>query len=235
MDSIKLIVVGETNVGKTSIISQYINNAFSEEYSMTMNSDKLMKDIELSNGSKINIEIWDTIGQSNYRIINNIFVKNTKIALLVYDITDHNSFDILNEFYKQVIEVNEKENIFFAVAGNKSDKYEEQVVSKEEGEEYAKSINALFFETSATDHECIENLFKIVVFEYLKSIIKTNKEKFDKNQFKNNKKINNNKSHNKNIIDEEIIEIALKEIKEKNENNKSFIIKYKKRKKQSCC
>ena len=168
MDIIKLIVVGETNVGKTSIISQYINNTFSEEYSMTMNSDKLMKDIELSNGSKINIEIWDTIGQSNYRIINNIFMKNTKIALLVYDITDHNSFDILNEFYKQVIEVNEKENIFFAVTGNKSDKYEEQVVSKEEGEEYAKSINALFFETSATDHECIENLFKTVFLNILK-------------------------------------------------------------------
>ena len=53
MDSIKLIVVGETNVGKTSIISQYINNTFTEEYSMTMNSDKLMKDIELSNGSKL--------------------------------------------------------------------------------------------------------------------------------------------------------------------------------------
>ncbi len=193
MDSIKLIVVGETNVGKTSIISQYINNAFSEEYSMTMNSDKLMKDIELSNGSKINIEIWDTIGQSNYRIINNIFMKNTKIALLVYDITDHNSFDILNEFYKQVIEVNEKENIFFAVAGNKSDKYEEQVVSKEEGEEYAKSINALFFETSATDHQCIENLFKDIVNYYdEQKNPKIEEHLRDSFMLKNNKHVNNN-------------------------------------------
>ena len=57
-----------------------------------------------------------------------------------------------------------KENIVIGAVANKSDLYDNQVVSKEEGEEYAKSINALFFETSATDHECIENLFKIVRF-----------------------------------------------------------------------
>ncbi len=88
MDIIKLIVVGETHVGKTSIISQYINNTFSEEYMMTMNSDKSIKEIELFNKTKINIEIWDTIGQTGYRAVNKIFMKNTKIALLVYDITE---------------------------------------------------------------------------------------------------------------------------------------------------
>ena len=235
MQSIKLIVVGEKHVGKTSIIDQYINNHFSEEYIMTMKiSDRSIKDIELSNGSKIKLEIWDTIGQGQYRLMNNLFMKNTKIALLVYDITDQKSFDELNELYEQVNEVNGKGKVYFSVIGNKSDLYEKQVISKEIGEEYAKSINALFFETTATDHECIDNLFKLVVFEYVKSKIKSKKEQFDEIQFKNNKKINN-KSHNDSLIDEDIIEKALKEVQEKNEKINSFNIKYQKKKKKNCC
>ncbi len=177
MDTIKLIVVGDKHVGKTSIIGQYINNIFSQEYIMTVSTDKSIKEIELENNIKINIEIWDTIGQEHFRAVNKIFMKNTQIALLVYDIKEQKSFDALNEFYNQINEVDGKENIFFVVAGNKSDLYEEQVVSKEEGKEYAKSINALFFETSAKDHEYIENLFKEIIAEYVNNIVKLNDEK----------------------------------------------------------
>ena len=166
MNSIKLIVVGEKHVGKTSIIIQYIENKFSHEYVMSTNADKSLKEIELENGTKIRIEIWDTAGQEIYRATNKIFMKNTKIALLVYDITDQKSFDALNEFYEQINEINGKENVFFAVVGNKSDLYEEQVVTKEKGEEYAKSINALFFETSAKDNESINKLFFKMSFQY---------------------------------------------------------------------
>ena len=183
MNSIKLIVVGEKHVGKTSIIIQYIENIFLNEYVMSTNADKSLKEIELENGTKIRIEIWDPAGQEIYRATNKIFMKNTKIALLVYDITDQKSFDAINEFYEQINEINGKENVFFAVVGNKSDLYEEQVVTKEKGEEYAKSINALFFEASATDHECIENLFKDVVTEYAKNITKNNDDK--KKEIKN--------------------------------------------------
>ena len=160
---LKIIFVGEAQVGKTAIITQYTENRFEEEYMLSMNSDKRQKEVELTNGKKVKIEIWDTIGQIGYRAVNKIFMKNTKIALMVYDITNEKTFDILNEFYEQVIEVNGKENVFFVVVGNKSDLYDEQIVSKEEGKEYAKKISALFYETSATDHECIVNLFKDVV------------------------------------------------------------------------
>ena len=105
-----------------------------------------------------------TIGQHQLRTTNKIFMKNTKIALIVYDITYENSFKNLNNFYNEMYV--KKENIVIGVVANKSDLYDNQVVSKEEGEEYAKSINVLFFETTATEHECIENLFNNVVNYY---------------------------------------------------------------------
>ncbi len=95
MQSIKLIVVGEKHVGKTSIIIQYIDNKFSQEYVMTTNADKSIKEVELENKTKIKIEIQDTIGQEIYRTVNKIFMKNTKIALLVYDIIEQKTFDSL--------------------------------------------------------------------------------------------------------------------------------------------
>ena len=98
MDTIKLIVVGEKHVGKTSIIGQYINNIFSQEYIMTVSTDKSIKEIELENKAKIKIEIWDIIYEEHFRAVNKIFMKNTKILLLVYDITEQKSFDTLNEF-----------------------------------------------------------------------------------------------------------------------------------------
>ena len=195
MKPLKLIFVGEGQVGKTAIINQYVNNTFLEEYITTMNSDKVQKIIKLENGNEINIDIWDTIGQIGYRAVNKIFMKNTQIALIVYDITNQQSFDVLNEFYEQINEVNGKENVLFVIIGNKSDLYEEQVVTKETGEDYAKKIGGIFFETTATDHECIENLFKDTVIEYLK---KKKPELLSNNPKENNEpdkiedKINNN-------------------------------------------
>ena len=236
MNSIKLIVVGEKHVGKTSIIIQYIENTFSNEYVMSTSADKSIKEIELENGTKIRIEIWDTAGQEIYRAANKIFMKNTKIALLVYDITDQKSFDALNEFYEQINEINGKENVFFAVVGNKSDLYEEQYVAKEKGEEYAKSIKALFYEVSATDHESIENLFKDVVIKYAKNITKNNDDK--KNEIKNetNEKIDNKPVDNK-LPDKSQIENALKKIGNPKREG-SFQLKNEKKeenKESGCC
>ena len=232
MDTIKLIVVGETQVGKTSIINQYIENQFSEEYVTTMTQDKSTKEIELENKTKIKIEIWDTVGQIGIRGTNKIFMKNTKIALLVYDITDQKSFDVLNEFYEQVNEVNGKGKVYFVVAGNKSDLYEDQVISKETGEEYAKSINALFYEISAKDHECIENLFKESVTEYVKHIVKSNDDNTKKDEKQNDSKeqIDNQPVDNK-VPNSKQIENALKNISDVNPSETFKLSNEKKKKK----
>ncbi len=209
-NKIKLILVGETKVGKTSIITQYIKNDFLEEFITTTSQDKSIKEIKLENGEEIVLEIWDTIGQQKLRTTNKIFMKNAKIALIVYDITNENSFKNLKVFYNEINEYIGKENIVIGVVANKSDLYEEKVVSKEEGEEYAKSINALFFEISAKDHECIENLFKDIATEYVKNIVKLNNEiKKDDINNDNNEKIDNKPVDNK-LPDQKQIENVIK-------------------------
>ena len=117
----------------------------------TYSQDKSIKEIDLKNGKKITLEIWDTIGQESLRATNKIFMKNAKIALLVYDITNQETFDNLNSFYNEIDNVIGKNKVLLGVVGNKSDLYEEQVVKNDEGQKYAKSINAFFFETSAKD------------------------------------------------------------------------------------
>ncbi len=166
MERLKIVLLGSICVGKTSIIDQYIRNGFYELFEKTIVADKSIKEIVLSDGKKIDLEIWDTPGSKIYISVSKHCLKNAKIVLLIYDITDKRSFEELNYFYNDICEVNEKENIFFCVVANKCDLYEDQIISSELGKKYANTINALFFEASATDNENIEYIFKEIVNEY---------------------------------------------------------------------
>ena len=164
---LKLIFVGHGKVGKTSLINQYINKTFTEGYVMTVGGDKTLKKLNVK-GRDLNIEVCDTAGQNEYRAVNKIFMKNTDIALIVYDITNRKSFEELNNWIKGVKEINNNKNVIFGIAANKSDLYEQRVVNKKEGEEFAKNNNALFFETSAKDYDSVEYVFLTLSEEYLK-------------------------------------------------------------------
>ena len=185
MSLIKLILIGDTQVGKTAIINQYVNNSFTEEYMPTFSQDKFNKEIILKNETKLKLEIWDTIGQENLRAANKIFMKGAKIALLVYDITNKESFTNLNEFYKQVCDINGKDKIIIGVVGNKNDLYEERVIEEEEGQKYANDIGASFFETSAKDHDTIENLFLDICEQFIKKVNENNNDGKDNSNNKN--------------------------------------------------
>ena len=164
---VKLILVGETTVGKTSIINQYIDKTFKEEYMMTIGKEKSLKKINIE-GKEVSLEICDTAGQEEFKLVNKIFMKNTDIALIVYDITNRKSFEELNNWIYSVKESNINKNVIFGIAANKSDLYEQKVINKKEGEEFAKNNNVLFFETSAKDYDSVENVFLTLSEEYLK-------------------------------------------------------------------
>jgi small GTP-binding protein len=184
---LKLIFVGHGRVGKTSLINQYLDKTFKEEYIMTVGKEKSLKNINIE-GKEVSLEICDTAGQPDYRAINKIFMKNTDIALIVYDITKRESFEELNNWIGSVKESNTNKKVIFGIAANKSDLYEQRVVKKNEGEELAKNNNALFFETSAKDYDSVENVFLTLSEEYLKKEEERKKEEEKKKKKKKKKK-----------------------------------------------
>ena len=190
----KLVFVGESIVGKTSLINQYIKKKFSNSTISTFGGDKFEKKIELENSKKIKLVIWDTAGQEKYRSLNKIFLKGANIVLIVYDITRKETFEeIKNFWYNNIIE-NVNNDIVFGIAGNKSDLYEQSQVNINDAEEYAKDINAIFSETTAMNHECINNLIFNLVKEFYRRIM-LNKGKQNNNNQNTIPKLNNN--HNK--------------------------------------
>ena len=187
MRRIKIILVGESLVGKTSLIKQYIQKEFIEDNVITTSADKITKTIETKNNTKYILEIWDTAGNKEYKATNKIFMRNSQIAILVYDITKKESFDELENSYNQILNSNKNNNIVFAVAGNKSDLYEEQIIFPEEGIQFANKINAIFKETSAKDYESVNELFEDVI------------EKYDLMMIENKNKINGDDEENKSV------------------------------------
>ena len=159
MGLIKVILVGESTVGKTCIMVRFIEDKFNETLA-SIGTQFGKKTIEINN-EKITFAIWDTAGQEKYRALAKIFYKDAHVIIFVYDITNKKSFDeIKNYWYNEAKENVEEENVIFCLVGNKNDLYEEEEVSDCEGKEYADSINAIFKSTSALSNTGIPSLFE---------------------------------------------------------------------------
>ena len=145
----KIVLLGETGVGKTSIISRYVHNNFSDVLMSTTGASFATKKLEIDPQHKIKFQIWDTAGQERFRSLAKIFYQNAAVAVLVYDITRRESFDKIKNFWIKEIKENAPSDIILALAGNKSDNYENEVVNLAEGKQLAKEIDAIFQSTSA--------------------------------------------------------------------------------------
>jgi len=155
----KIVLLGETGVGKTSIISRYVHNNFSDVLMSTTGASFATKKLEIDPQHKIKFQIWDTAGQERFRSLAKIFYQNAAVAVLVYDITRRESFDKIKNFWIKEIKENAPSDIILALAGNKSDNYENEVVNLAEGKQLAKEIDAIFQSTSAMLSHGIEELF----------------------------------------------------------------------------
>ena len=187
----KVVLVGESGVGKTSIIKRYVRDEFSDIMEANINSSCFTKTLEIKKYNKsITFDIWDTAGQEKYRSIANHFFINTSIAILVYDITERESFNCIKNFWYSKVKESVDENIVLCIAANKCELYQDEEVSSEEGEKYAKSIGAIFQLTSCCDNIGITQMFEECGCKYLEknNLIIENKNgniKIDK-EIKNN-------------------------------------------------
>lgn len=163
----KVILVGESGVGKTSIISRFINK-YEEKAESTLSSYFTNKTI-IVDGYKLNLEIWDTAGQEIYRAVTSLFYKDAYICLLVYDITNKTTFNSIRDYWYENVVSNGMAGILFGVAGNKCDLYEEEDVSEKEAREFSTSINACFQFTSAKLNTSINDMFLLLGKQFIKS------------------------------------------------------------------
>ena len=180
----KVVLLGEAGVGKTSIISRYVTNSFSDVLMSTTGASYATKKIEFDDEHKIKFQIWDTAGQERFRSLAKIFYQNATVAVLVYDITRRESFDRLKDFWIKELKENASSDIILAIAGNKSDNYENEVVTLKEGKDLAQKINAIFKSTSAMLSHGIEELFKAIGEKFINPSLNTNEPTMNSKEMK---------------------------------------------------
>lgn len=154
----KIITLGDSKVGKSSLIIKFIDNKFSSNYLSTVGFDLKHKSIKLQNGEDIKLVIHDTAGEERFKSLSTNYIKKANGVLLVYDITLKESFINITNWMNDIVE-EAGNKVPIVLVGNKSDLKKERIVSKEEGKKMAKQYNLQFFETSAKDGTNVEKCF----------------------------------------------------------------------------
>jgi len=157
----KIIIIGDSNVGKSNILSRYTKDQFQGNSKATVGVELGTKFVKVE-GVGAKLQIWDTAGQERYRSLTSSYYKGCHGCFIVYDITNEQSFESINTWYEQAVKEAGKE-VSIILVGNKCDLENERKVSKEKGEEKARTMNASFFETSALSKVNIDDIFKEIV------------------------------------------------------------------------
>ena len=156
----KVVLLGDSGVGKTCIISRYISGAFDQNSPTTNGASYASKILEFPKlNKKISVDIWDTAGQEKYKSLTKFFYKDAAVAILVYDITSKETFENMKKFWYEQLQEFGSKKIILGIAGNKCDMYEREEVSENDAKEFAESKGAFFEITSAKNNTGINELF----------------------------------------------------------------------------
>ena len=200
-ESIKIVLLGESGTGKTSIIAQFTRGEFDPNVVTSISAQFISKLTYISEYDKtIKFDIWDTAGQEKFRSLAQIFYKDAKAIILVYDITNLKSFEELKNYWYPKVKENCQSDIILGIAGNKDDLYENEQVSSQDAQNFADEIGAIYKKTSALNNSNIQFIFECIGKKYIDSSFdyraKDNekKQKFEKNNENHSvKKTENNR------------------------------------------
>jgi len=162
----KVVLVGDSSVGKTNIMSKYLKNEFHEDSKATVGVEFGSKQFTVE-GHVIKAQIWDTAGQERYKAITSAYYKGAKGAFVVYDITRKQSFESVDRWVNELRATADK-NLTIILIGNKCDLEDQRQVTKEQGEEKSKNMEVAFMETSALSGENLEKAFEKMINEVFK-------------------------------------------------------------------
>jgi len=161
----KIIILGDSGVGKTSLLNQYVNGRYTQQYRATVGADFMAKEVMIDD-RVVNLQIWDTAGQERFQSLGPAFYRGADCCVLVYDITNQKSFESLDSWRDEfLMQGNPKdpENFPFIVLGNKCDKEGERKVAKSGAEKWCKNHGSVeIFETSAKDNVNVESAFQVI-------------------------------------------------------------------------
>ncbi len=163
---IQLIIVGESCVGKTSLLYKYTQGTFREQYLSTIGLEYFTSE-ENINGNNIKVKIWDTAGQEEYKSLTKNYFHNADGIIIVYDVSLKSSFDKVQEWVNSIYEYSEK-NIQKVLVGNKIDLSRE--VSTEEGQKLAEMYEIPFFESSAKENIGINDFMKKIIEDVVSNL-----------------------------------------------------------------
>ena len=163
----KITILGDAAVGKTSLISQFVEGSFQEDYKPTLGANIVRKDVNLDN-ARVRLIMWDLAGQEKDQVVRSMYFQGCQGALLVYDVTRYNTLENINNKWLRDFKKHVKKKGAFILIGNKSDLKDQRVIPTERGKELAIKIKAShFIETSAKLGENIEEAFSLLVHEIL--------------------------------------------------------------------
>ena len=188
IDNYKIVLIGDINVGKTSILSRFRYGSFESDYMPTLGIDFFSKNLFFEDKT-IRLILWDTAGQERFRSLIPSYLKNADCIIIVFDITNKESFLSLNKWLTDA-KNNTSENTIYVICGNKIDLKERRTVNENEINEYIeKNTGVIYMECSAKNGQGIKDLFNVIA----KNLGENNFAKSDFNVRSGNSDINDNK------------------------------------------
>lgn len=185
--SVKVVIVGDSGVGKSKLLMRYVHNEFTTDSKATVGVELSTKTYKVNNHI-IKIHLWDTAGQERYKSITSAYYKGAKGAMVVYDITKLETFNHLEKWMKEIRELSDKK-INLIMCGNKSDRKEERAIDTDKAREKAEEFGIPYMETSALDSSNVEEAFRMLLTKIYDTTIKTTIETIEKQEFETGKNV----------------------------------------------
>lgn len=154
----KVVLLGEGRVGKTSILLRYTKGEYNDRQVSTLQASFLDKRVQLNASTLVQLSIWDTAGQERFHALGPIYYRDAAGALLVYDITDSESFNKVKNWVKELRKI-VGNDIIIVIAGNKVDLEKNRSVNEQEAIKYAESVGASHYQTSAKTNRGLDDVF----------------------------------------------------------------------------